>query len=358
MKICFIMYPWQKVKPESDSTIRMVHECVRRGHTVAITTIHNLTIRNSVASAFCDVFKKNKNSSQVITTFYRKAEFRRTQLPLAGFDAIIMRSNPPLDSLSLNFLDSVRSHTFIMNDIDGLRIANNKLYTASFQDTEGEFIPATHVSKNKEYLERIFAESESDRMILKPLDGFGGRGVIVLEKRARQNFRSLLEFYIGGDETGKGSNYVILQDYVPGAEEGDIRILLLNGEPIGAMRRIPDSNDVRSNVHAGGTVVKHRLTSHEKELCKYIGPKLVRDGLYLTGVDVINGKLIEVNVLSPGGISRINKLNRVQLQQKIIDFVENVVNTKELLMRRKNQFRKVIEDAALVRDENPGGHQE
>lgn len=345
MKICFIMYPWKRIKPESDSTIRLIHECVRRGHTVALSTINNLTIRNSVASAFCDVFKKNKAISSLIPTFYRKAEFKKSQLPLAGFDAIIMRANPPLDSLALNFLDSVRADTFIMNDIDGLRIANNKLYTASFRDTEGEFIPATHVSKNKDYLEKIFTESESDRMILKPLDGFGGRGVIVLQKNAHQNFSSLLEFYIGGDESGKGSNYVILQDYVPGAEEGDVRILMLNGEPIGAMKRVPAKNDIRSNVHAGGTAVKHKLSTHEKRLCKYIGAKLVRDGLYFTGIDVINGKLIEVNVLSPGGISRINKLNRVQLQQQVIDFVESVVHAKELVVRRKNQFRKVIEDA-------------
>lgn len=90
------------------------------------------------------------------------------------------------------------------------------------------------------------------------------------------------------------------------------------------MKRVPAANDVRSNVHAGGTVVKHKLTAQEKKLCKYIGPKLVRDGLYFTGIDVIGGKLIEVNVLSPGGITRINKLNRAKLQQDVIDFVENI----------------------------------
>ena len=259
-----------------------------------------------------------------------------------------MRANPPLDTLALNFLDSVRGDTFIMNDLDGLRIANNKIYTASFQDTESEFIPATHVSKNREYLERIFDESDSDRMILKPLDGFGGRGVIVIEKSARQSFRSLLDFYIGGDENGKGENYVILQDYVEGAEEGDVRIMMLNGEPIGAMKRVPANGDLRSNVHAGGRVVKHKLTEQEKKLCKYIGPKLVRDGLYLTGIDVIGGKLIEVNVLSPGGIVRINKLNRVKLQAQVIDFVESVVHAKELVRNRKTEFRQVIENANAV----------
>jgi glutathione synthase len=314
---------------------------------VALTTTHNLTIRDSVASAFCDVFKKHAVPENIVS-FYKRAEFKRAQLPLEGFDAIIMRANPPLDTLAMNFLDSVRGETFIMNDIDGLRIANNKLYTASFHDTTGEFIPATHVSKNKDYLERIFNESANDRMILKPLDGYGGRGVIVIEKSAQQSFRSLLEFYIGGDESGKGSNYVILQDYVDGADEGDVRILMLNGEPIGAMKRVPAKNEVRANVHAGGTVVKHKLTEQEKKLCKYIGPKLVRDGLYFTGIDVIGGKLIEVNVLSPGGITRINKLNRVKLQSQVIDFVESIVNAKELIKARKNKFRQVIDDANAI----------
>ncbi len=121
---------------------------------------------------------------------------------------------------------------------------------------------------------------------------------------------------------------------------------MLNGEPIGAMRRVPASNDVRSNIRAGGVEKKHSLTAEEKALCHLIGPpKLVKDGLYFVGLDVINGKLIEVNVLSPGGITRINKLNRVKLQNKVIDFVEQVVEVKEQVLERKSLFRKAIEDA-------------
>jgi glutathione synthase len=123
---------------------------------------------------------------------------------------------------------------------------------------------------------------------------------------------------------------------------------MLNGEPIGAMRRIPASGDMRANVSAGGTAVKHKLTPQELKLCKHIGPKLVRDGLYFTGIDVVGEKLIEVNVLSPGGITRINKLNRVKLQQQVIDFVEGVVHAKWHVADRKNQFRQVIEDADAV----------
>ena len=342
MKICFLMYPWEKVSHESDSTLRLIHEAVSRGHTVAITTPNNLTMRDSIASAFCRVLKKDVVSNN-IAAFYKNAQFRKVQLPLAGFDVIFMRANPPLDTMALNFLDSVRSDTFIMNDIDGLRLANNKLYTASLHDPHNEFIPVTHVSKNIDYLLRVLKENPNERMIMKPLNGYGGSGVIMVEKSAHSSVKSLLEFYVADDK-----NYVILQDYVEGAEKGDVRILMLNGEPIGAMRRVPSENDMRSNIHAGGQEVKHTLTKQEKRLCKHIGPKLVRDGLYFVGLDVINGKLIEVNVLSPGGITRINRLNRVKLQKQIIDFAESVVSAKELVISRKSEFRKVIEDADAI----------
>ncbi len=344
MKICFLMYPWERIDPESDSTLRLIHEAAARGHTVAITTTNSLTIRDSVAHAFCNVLKKRDKVSSGIPTFYKQADFKRSKLPLAGFDAIVMRTNPPLDSVALNFLDSVRNDVFIMNDLDGLRIANNKLYPASFSGDAARFIPATHVSKSQEYLEQVLLESQTDKMIMKPLNGFGGQGVIVVEKNALQNFRSLLDFY-----TGSGSgNYVILQEYVEGADKGDVRILMLNGEPIGAMRRVPADYDVRSNIAAGGKEVKHSLTREEKALCKAIGPRLVRDGLYFAGLDVISGKLIEVNVLSPGGIARINKLYRSKLQKPVIDFIENVVSARDLVVERKNSFRKVIEDAEAL----------
>jgi glutathione synthase len=202
-------------------------------------------MRDSVSSAFCQVFKKGSSASVNVVSFYKKVEFKKSQLPLAGFDAIIMRDNPPLNSIALNFLDSVREDVFIMNDIDGLRIANTKLYTASFDDPTNHFIPVTHVSKTPEYLVNVLNESSSGRMIMKPLDGYGGQGVILVEKSAQKSFLSLLEFYIN---SGEGGNYVILQEYVEGADAGDVRILMLNGEPIGAMKRVPASNEVRSTL--------------------------------------------------------------------------------------------------------------
>ncbi len=342
MNIGFLMYPWEKVEPATDSTLRLVHEAAIRGHRVGIIYPNNLTIRDCVTSAFCKIIELNGKVPNSVEKFYKSVVFREQMLPISGFDTIFVRTNPPLDPIMLNFLDSVKYDSFIINDLEGLRKANNKLYTAAFYDPKNEIIPVTHVSKNKQYLKRVITESDHNRMILKPLDGFGGSGVIVLEKGAMQNISSLLDFYISGKGT---DNYVIMQEYVEGADKGDVRVLMLNGEPIGSMRRIPSGDDVRSNVHAGGSATKHTLTKAEKVLCSKIGPQLVADGLYFVGLDLIGGKLIEVNVCSPGGISRINKFNRVKLQQKVLDFVEQVINNREAAIQRKRMFRKTVEDA-------------
>lgn len=344
MNICFIMYPWENVDPAKDSTLRIIHECMKRGHRVVIATPAGLTMRRSVTNVFGKVLTVTGNFPSTSQSLYKKVKLKEKMLPLAGFDVIFMRANPPIDSLMLNFLDSVRDDVFILNDIQGLRVANNKLYTASLDDAGRDIIPVTHVSKNKEYLKRVILESEDDKMILKPLDGMGGSGVIVVEKTAVQNINSLLDFYISPGKTGQ-SNYVILQEYVEGAENGDVRVLMLNGEPIGAMKRVPAKDDHRSNVSAGGTVQKHALSKEEKEICKTIGTRLVQDGLYFVGLDIINGKLIEVNVCSPGGIVNINRLNKARLQVKVVDFCENVVKFKSAAAQRKTELREKVQNA-------------
>jgi glutathione synthase len=159
------------------------------------------------------------------------------------------------------------------------------------------------------------------------------------------SINSLLDFYISNPDGS--SNYVILQDYIEGADKGDVRILLLNGEPIGAMKRVPGDGDHRSNVTAGGSVQKHTLTKAERDLCKQIGPKLVNDGLYFVGIDVIGGKLVEVNVMSPGGITYINKVYKPKnkTEEKVIDFLESKVLDKLQAFNRRSRLRKTVEDA-------------
>lgn len=337
------MYPWENIDAENDTSLALIHECVRRNHGVALCTPANLTIRNSVTNAFCTVINRMEKVPTNLKSFYKNATLREEMLPLAGFDVIFMRANPPLDPLMLNFLDSVKDDVFIINSLQGLREANNKLYTAAFGDSHSNIIPATHVSKNKEYLVEQIKESKAEKMILKPLNGFGGSGVILIEKSAMSNIKSLLDFYITNADGS--SNYVILQDYIEGADRGDVRILLLNGEPIGAMRRIPGNEDHRSNVSAGGSVAKHSLSKEEKALCKQIGPKLVSDGLYFVGIDVIGGKLVEVNVMSPGGVTYMNKVYKTKIQAKVIDFIESKVLDKLQAFDRRSRLRNEVENA-------------
>ncbi len=345
MNVCFLMYPWEEIDPENDTSLALIKECVKRGHGVALCTPANLTIRNSVTNAFCTVVGRMEKVPTTLKAFYKKATLREEMLPLAGFDTIFFRANPPLDPIMLNFLDSVKDDVFIVNSLQGMREANNKLYTAAFGDAHSNIIPNTHVSKNKKYLIQQIKESKADKMILKPLNGFGGSGVILIEKRAMSNINSLLDFYITSSD-GK-SNYVILQDYIEGADQGDVRILMLNGEAVGAMKRVPGSDDHRSNVSAGGSVQKHSLSKVEKALCKQIGPKLVKDGLYFVGLDVIGGKLVEVNVMSPGGITYINKVykNKYKIEEKVIDFLESKVLDNLEAFNRRSRLRKTVEEA-------------
>lgn len=344
MNVCFLMYPWDSIKsPENDTSLALINECAKRGHGVAVCTPSNLTIRNSVTNAFCTILNRMDKVPTNLKSFYKKVTTREEMLPLAGFDVIFMRAEPPLDPLMLNFLDSVKDDVFIINSVQGMRVANNKLYTAVFEDPNNEIIPVTHVSKNKKYLIRMIEESSSDKMILKPLNGFGGSGVILIEKSAMGNINSLLDFYINKNDGS--SDYVILQEYIEGADKGDVRILLLNGLPIGAMRRVPGEKDHRSNVSAGGSIVKHKLTEQEKLLCKKIGPKLVKDGLYFVGIDVIAGKLVEVNVMSPGGITYMNKVYKTRAQEKVVDFMESKVLEMNAAFNRKSDLRRIVDKA-------------
>ena len=243
MNVAFLVANWSDINPEKSSTLRIIHECFLRKHQVYILYPSNLTVRNNVPHGFAKQLQPMDKVPESLPLFHKKVKMKEKLLALHAFDVIFIRKDPPIDPLILNFLDAVKNETLVINDIDGLRRANNKLYTTTFHDPNNLFLPVTHVSKNKEYLKRMIEESESDKMILKPLDGSGGRGVIVLEKSAPNNISSLLDFYI---DRGSDKNYVILQQYIDGAEKGDIRVLMLNGHAIGAYQRIPAKGEVTS----------------------------------------------------------------------------------------------------------------
>ncbi len=343
MNIGFIFEDWNTITPAKNSTVRIIKECLERGHKVSILYPSNLTVRNNVTHGYVKRILPMEKIPDNILQFYKKVKFEQKMMPLHGLDAIMVRRDPPIDSMVYNFLDSVKNEVVIINDIDGIRKANNKLYTTTFNDPNNSFLPITHVSKNKEYIRQMIDEMPGDKVILKPLNASGGHGVIVLEKNAQTSINSILDFYIHTQD----KSYVIVQEYIEGAEEGDVRVLMLNGKFIGAYNRKPPEGDVRANIQVGGTAHKYKMTESQMAICRKIGPKLAADGLYFVGVDMIGDKILEVNVLNPGGITNINALNKLKLHKNVVDFIEEKVHEKEekraeleFLLKRLSEFRQ------------------
>ena len=344
MHIGFILEDWANIDPSTNSTILVIRECLKRGHKVSILYPKNLTVRNNIAHGFLKRIEPMDKVSDNISQFYKKVVFKNVQTPLHALDSLMFRKDPPIDPIIYNFLDSIKNECVIINDIDGIRKANNKLYTTTFNDPGNSFLPITYVSKNKDFIRQMIEEMPGDKVILKPLVGSGGHGVIVLEKNAQSNINSILDFYISGQGE---SSYVIIQEYIEGAEEGDVRVLMLNGKFLGAYNRKPPEGDIRANIQVGGTAHKYTMTDSQMAVCRKIGPRLASDGLFFVGVDMIGDKILEVNVLNPGGISNINKLNKVKLQTKVVDFIEEKVNEKhekraelEYLLKRLSDLKQ------------------
>jgi glutathione synthase len=192
-------------------------------------------------------------------------------------------------------------------------MANEKMYALQFK----EVIPETIVSQDKSVI-RKFVEQKG-AAVLKPLGGKAGEGILFLEPSDR-NFNSLVEV-----STQRGREPVMVQTYLPAAKDGDKRIILLNGKPIGAVNRIPTGNEFRGNMAVGGRVAQADITEQEQKICAQVGPKLQQDGLYFVGIDVIGGYLTEVNVTSPTGIREIDRLNGTRLGEEVIAWVEQTL---------------------------------
>jgi glutathione synthase len=343
MHVGFIIASWDSIDPINSSTLAIIKECLIRDHEVSVLYTDNLTVRNNVVHGFIETINVMDKIPENIVSFYKKVTFDKKLKALHAFDCMMIRKDPPINPLVLNFLDAIKDEVVIINDVDGISKANNKLYTTTFHDPHNTYLPITHVSGSKKFINKAIDESENEKMILKPLDGSGGRGVIVLEKNARSNINSLLDFYI--DDSG--DNYVILQEYIEGAENGDVRVLMLNGKFIGAYNRKPATGEIRANIQTGGTAHKYTMTESQKRVCKKIGTKLVADGLYFVGLDMIGDKILEVNVLNPGGITNINKLEKLKLQKQVVDFLEEKVDAKvekrvelEYLLKRFSELRE------------------
>ena len=320
MNIAFIMDPLESIDSQLETTTALMAECNNRGHEVYFLGEHDLYVRaNKVLARMWHVTVPRGLGLQayweeVVRSW--RAQAPRT-VPLEELDAIFMRKDPPLDVETVGHLQIVRDRVFVINDPIGMVKASSKLYTLNFPDV----IPETHVSRDPKRLRQVVEEFGGD-MILKPYAGHGGHGVIKVSTRDEENLDSLLHYYVDDRRPYHERNSVIVQEFLSAARAGDKRILLLNGEVLGAMRRIPKHGEIRANIHVGAAFKPYEVTDVDRQLIAILKPRLLADGLYFVGIDVIEDKLIEINVISPGGIPRINALTGQRLEGAVIDFVE------------------------------------
>jgi glutathione synthase len=232
---------------------------------------------------------------------------------LADVECVLVRKDPPFDAEYLYatlMLERVRGRTLVMNDPRGLRDANEKLYALHF----ARFMPRTMVTSDRDRIHRFIAGVGA--AVVKPLDGAGGSGVMLASKGDR-NTRSIVDTI-----TREGVALAMVQEYLPAVAQGDKRVLLLDGQVLGAINRIAREDDVRSNIHAGGRVEPVQVTGEEAEIIRAMAGRLQADGLFFVGLDFIGGRLTEVNVTSPTGIQELSRHVGQDVAAKVIAWIE------------------------------------
>ena len=317
MKFAFIIDPLSKLDPGHDTSVALMEAAQVLGHEIWVTQSEKMMVVKSQAWALLEEIKLTpakliEGRWQVSEQWY--AVSGTVWRSLEDMDAVFMRTDPPVTIPYLYatyILDYINPEkTLVINSPNGLRSANEKMYALQFKDV----IPETIVSQDKLVIQQFVEEKGAG--VLKPLGGKAGEGILFLEAGDR-NFNSLVEI-----STKWGREPVMVQTYLPAAKEGDKRIILLNGEPIGAVNRIPTGSEFRGNMAVGGRVAETEITTQDRKICESVASKLQQDGLYFVGIDVIGGYLTEVNVTSPTGIREIDRLSNTRLGEEVIQWVE------------------------------------
>lgn len=292
---------------DADSTFMLAMEAQKRGHTLFHYVPRDLYLKHGRVYATVQPLQLRREKG---THFTLGAE---QDIELATMDVVLMRQDPPFDMAYItatHLLEHVHPKTLVVNDPVSVRNAPEKLFVTHFPD----LMPPTLITSELRQVKR-FREEHKD-IIIKPLFGNGGAGVFHLPP-GDENLSALLEIF-----TQLYREPVIVQRYVPEVRQGDKRIILVEGEAVGAINRVPAAGEVRANMHVGGKPVKTELSTREQQICKAIGPALRERGLIFVGIDVIGDYLTEINVTSPTGIQEINRFNGVQIEALTWDAIE------------------------------------
>jgi len=321
LKVAVQMDPMESVNIDGDSTFALMLEAQARGHTMWHYEVRHMALREGVSKPHGGRRAERLFARARPVTVRRRAGDHyvfgdMTELGLATMDVVLMRQDPPFDMAYItatHLLEHIQPGTIVVNDPVAVRNAPEKLLVTHFPD----LMPPTLVTWDLEAIRSFRAEYKD--IIVKPLFGNGGAGVFRI-KPDDENLASLLEMHFA-----RSREPLMLQRYEPAVRKGDKRIILVDGEPMGAVNRVPAEGEARSNMHVGGRPEKSPLTARDREICAAIGPTLRDQGMIFTGIDVIGDYLTEINVTSPTGLQEIARFDGVHLEKAIWDSVETKV---------------------------------
>ena len=308
LKVAFQMDPMESIDIAGDSSFALALEAQERGHKLFHYEPKNLSL-----SQLKPVAKLRSLTVQNITGNHFYLGEQRVADLKTDIDIILMRQDPPFDMsyiTATHILEHVHPHTLVINNPTNVRNTPEKLFVTHFENV----MPPTLITSDEE---EIFGfRKEFKDIIVKPLFGNGGAGVFHI-KPDDENLSSLIElhktFY---------REPLMIQEYVPAVRQGDKRIILIDGKPVGAVNRVPAKGEARSNMHVGGKPMKCELTGRDREICEIIGPSLKEKGLLFVGIDVIGNYLTEINVTSPTGIQELSRFEDTNIASLIWDAIE------------------------------------
>ena len=309
LKIAFLMDPLENLDLKGDTTFALALEAQKRNHHISHFKPDDLILKsNKVIANICKIELASEDGIDNYKYGSRNLEL------LSDYDVVMMRQDPPFDLsyiTATHILEKIPKKTLVVNNPYAVRNAPEKIFVTNFSD----LMPKTLISKDINII-KSFRDEFKD-IIIKPLYGNGGQGVFHVMP-GDENLNSILEMFF------KQSNEpLMIQEYLPDVRNGDKRIILLNGECVGAINRVPSKGESRSNMHVGGKPQKTILTERDHFICKTISHSLKEKGLIFVGIDIIGGYLTEINVTSPTGIREIKFYNSIVIEEMFWDFIEN-----------------------------------
>jgi glutathione synthase len=326
VRIAFFVNDYEREYAGYTTTV-LAHQAAMRGHEVLYLTPQDFVVGpdDSLCVHGRLLPKKKWKDREEFFKFLTSGNCATDPTDVTSIDVLMLRSDPSIDAETpwaaeagiLFGREAAKRGCIVLNDPDSLGRAVNKLY---FQSFPAEARAETLISKHSSDI-KAFAKAHKNNIILKPLQGSGGSGVFKLDTNDAANLNQIIEA-IGRD------GYIIAQSYVPAAKKGDIRLFIMNGHPLqidgkyAALRRVAAKDDIRSNIHAGGTAEAVEIGRTELHVAELIRPKLIADGMFLVGIDIVGDKILEVNVFSPGNLGSCSKLAGVDFAEPIIDAME------------------------------------